>query len=589
MTLWFICCALSAAVTGSPVFARGEAPAPLEVVRKVADKIIRETSFQFALVPQEPGNTIQVVDFGSAGATPDEGVWYAVSELQSDAGGTFDLGVSHTGPVKIWMNGVPVYTGGSSTARYQEIAYDIFRFPAKIRVTVRSGENRILVKTVCGGPANVVQLALLRGDGTIAPATSYSIRSFIAKQETGQHWLLTGPFLTGKDDGKTALDRVFPPEREFARYYADGGKFLTWKTPAIVLVSKDVIPSEASFKSHSYFEWHYANGQMALAMSLLGETGADNRYADWVQKYCRTTLSTIDYFRYQYDVLHERTGYNYRLFRRIMLDDSSAPALPFVQLYLKGVLPESKSLLDSIAEYVANRQMRLADGTLCRPEPEAETVWADDLFMSVPFLLRYGAMTGSNRYYDDAALQVLNMNKHLFDESKGLSSHGWFGARNKHSVAFWGRANGWILWAVSEALQHLPRSHREYERILNIFRAQIKGLVRYQNANGMWHQVLDRPSSYEETSCTAMFVLALARGVRNGWIDTTYRPSALAGWEAITRKIGPDGTVGGICQGTGIGENEEFYLTRKTPPNDPRGLGVVITAGIEVQRLLDGK
>ena len=456
-------------------------------------------------------------------------------------------------------------------------------------VTLKNGENRLLVKCVSKGPANVAQVALLRNDGTPAPSSSYSIRALVTDQETRQQWLLTGPFAGGKDDPEAAVERVFPPEKEFARYYADGGRFLTWNIPATVLISKNVIPPEASFRSHSYFEWHYANGQMALAMSLLGEAGGDSRYSEWVKRYCQTTLSTSDYFRFQYDVLQEKTGYNYRLFRRIMLDDSSAPALPFVHLYVKGILPEAKDLVDSIAVFVSSRQTRLADGTLCRPEPEPGTVWADDLFMSVPFLLRYGALAGSNRYYDDAALQVLNMHRYLFDERKGLSFHGWFGARNKHSAVFWGRANGWILWAVSEALLYLPPSHRDYGRILDIFRTQIKGVVRYQDANGMWHQVLDRPASYEETSCSAMFVLALARGVRNGWIDSSYRRSALVGWEAITRKIGADGTVGGICQGTGIGENEEFYFTRKTPPHDPRGLGAVITAGIEVQRLLDGK
>jgi len=97
-----------------------------------------------------------------------------------------------------------------------------------------------------------------------------------------------------------------------------------------------------------------------------------------------------------------------------------------------------------------------------------------------------------------------------------------------------------------------------------------------QDASGMWHQVLDRPSSYGETSCNAMFVLALAGEWRNGWIDTKLSP--FPRWRAgiTSPKIGPDGTVTGICQGTGIGENEEFYFTRKRP-RTTRGLGAVIT------------
>ncbi len=103
----------------------------------------------------------------------------------------------------------------------------------------------------------------------------------------------------------------------------------------------------------------------------------------------------------------------------------------------------------------------------------------------------------------------------------------------------------------------------------------------------MWHQVLDHPDSYEETSCTAMFVLGIARGVTNGWLDDTYRESALNGWKALTNKIDSNGVVHGICRGTGVGDNLQFYFNRPTIDNDPRGLGAVITAGIEISKLLN--
>ena len=86
-----------------------------------------------------------------------------------------------------------------------------------------------------------------------------------------------------------------------------------------------------------------------------------------------------------------------------------------------------------------------------------------------------------------------------------------------------------------------------------------------------------------------MFVIAISRGIKNGWLDQKYKENVFQAWQAIKTKIGQDGTVSGICQGTGIGEDKEFYLKRKTPLHDPRGLGAVITAGIEVQNLVDLK
>ena len=115
MTARLICFALSLALTGSHLCAQGETPTPLELARKVADKVIRETSFQFAMVPQEPGNTIQVLDFGRAGAMSNGEVWYAVSDLRSAPGSEYFLGVCHTMPVKVWMNGVQVYVSDGRT------------------------------------------------------------------------------------------------------------------------------------------------------------------------------------------------------------------------------------------------------------------------------------------------------------------------------------------------------------------------------------------------------------------------------------------------------------------------------------------
>lgn len=83
-----------------------------------------------------------------------------------------------------------------------------------------------------------------------------------------------------------------------------------------------------------------------------------------------------------------------------------------------------------------------------------------------------------------------------------------------------------------------------------------------------------------------MFTLALARGVRYGWLKENYRSQAIKGWEALNEKIGEDGTVVGICRGTGIGKTVEYYNERMTFDHDPRGLGAMLTAGTEIHLLL---
>ena len=77
-----------------------------------------------------------------------------------------------------------------------------------------------------------------------------------------------------------------------------------------------------------------------------------------------------------------------------MLDDAGAPTFPFLQIYINKKEKKYYDLISEMADYVMNKQTRLENGTLCRPEPEKWTVWADDLFMSVPLMLRMGKITG---------------------------------------------------------------------------------------------------------------------------------------------------------------------------------------------------
>lgn len=82
-----------------------------------------------------------------------------------------------------------------------------------------------------------------------------------------------------------------------------------------------------------------------------------------------------------------------------------------------------------------------------------------------------------------------------------------------------------------------------------------------------------------------MFALAMARGVRKGWLKKSFKTNALKAWNAVASRIDSNGVVSGICRGTEIGFDEQFYMDRKTIDNDPRGLGAVITAGIEINKM----
>jgi unsaturated rhamnogalacturonyl hydrolase len=253
------------------------------------------------------------------------------------------------------------------------------------------------------------------------------------------------------------------------------------------------------------------------------------------------------------------------------------------------VIPEQQAVVARVANWITQEQERLPDGTFWRPNAtdvskvmKPGTIWADDLYMGCPFLVRWAQYTGDPKSLHDAAQNVINMAARLQDKD-GVWFHAYFEAEKKHSPWKWGRANGWAIIATVEILSALPDNNPDREKLLNIYRRHVAGLKTLQSDSGIWRQVLDQNESWDETSCAAMFAYAIARGVNRGWLP--------AGDMAVARKtftglcataITPDGAVNGTCEGTNIGVELEFYANRKRPADDLRGRGGVLLAGTEI-------
>lgn len=250
------------------------------------------------------------------------------------------------------------------------------------------------------------------------------------------------------------------------------------------------------------------------------------------------------------------------------------------------VTPKEKAVIARIADWVVDKQSRLPDGTLWRPEAMGGTVWPDDLYMGGVFLVRYGLYTHNQKDIDDTANNIIQQAA-LEQDSDGLWFHGYFVKQNKHAPFKWGRGNGWAMVAMVEDLSAMPENDPLRPQLLAILRKQIEGLKKVQAPDGMWRQVLDQPDFWDETSCTAMFAFGIARAVNRGWIEDSNMAIARRAFAGVARNVTSDGEVDGTCQGTGIGMTLDFYRGRLRPPDDPHGRGPVMLAGTEI--LLAGK
>lgn len=334
-------------------------------------------------------------------------------------------------------------------------------------------------------------------------------------------------------------------------------------------------------------EWHYSNGVLDMSMISLGKYLNEQKYIDYARNHVAFGFSNYEYFKntFRNDRKHWHWPFG-QLWNFKELDDCGAMGAAVINVYSFDKKEEYRTYIANAADHIMNGQDRLTDGTLCREFPRKMTIWADDVYMSVSFLSQMGKLSGDSKYYDEAAKQIINITNYLWCPEKQLFYHCYYTDLNRNGVAFWGRANGWITVSLVLLLDVLPENHKNRKELISILEKQIVGASLYQNANGMWNQLLDKAESYDESSVTAMYVYGIAKAINNKWIDPAYKRIVDTAWKTLKeQQITTDGHFKNVCVGTGITDDLPFYYNRPVGENEKHGLGLIIDAGIEVMKL----
>lgn len=204
---------------------------------------------------------------------------------------------------------------------------------------------------------------------------------------------------------------------------------------------------------------------------------------------------------------------------------------------------------------------------------------SDALFMGGPILAQVGGLTGERRYFDACETHLKFMRK-LVRRDDGLFRH------SPLCEAAWGRGNGFPALGVALCLAEFPADHPYRKELLADFQSHLAALLKHQDADGTWHQVIDHPESYREFSCTAMIAFAMSRGVRAKWLDEAeYREPIERAWKAIAVRIADDGGLLGVCTGTGKQTSLQAYFDRPAIFGpDPRGGAMGLLMATELAR-----
>lgn len=339
-------------------------------------------------------------------------------------------------------------------------------------------------------------------------------------------------------------------------------------------------------------KWNYPLGVTLYGMLQTGKLLGRDDLLQYVYSHIETCTRLYTYAKWDKEQ-YGASGVLNTLATLDSLDDCGSFGATMLLALQGHPLQGAERIADVIADYIGGKQERLPEGALYRKPRHVDfpnaTLWCDDLYMSVPYLCRCYQRTGEIHYLEDAANQFIQFKKRLYIPELQIMSHVYDFGIDKPTKIAWGRGNGWVLFSLSELLAVLPEQHAQRSELLQFFNELSEGYLRLQGENGLWHQVLTEPESYEETSCTSMFLYAFARGIRYGWIADTekYIAAIHKGWGGMARiSIDKFGNVYGVCRGSGYSYSVGYYKDDLSwLLNDTHGIGIVLLAGIEVLQL----
>jgi len=266
----------------------------------------------------------------------------------------------------------------------------------------------------------------------------------------------------------------------------------------------------------------------------------------------------------------------------------------------KRYLTAATFLWDQLAQ-----QPRTAEGGYWHKQRYPNQMWLDGLYMAEPFRAEYASVTHHPQEFADITKQFVLMEQHARDPKTGLLYHGWDESKQERwankqtglSQEFWGRAIGWYVMALVDALDYYPQSDPGRAQLIAILNREAAALARFQDpATGLWYLIVDKAGAkgnYFESSAACMFVYALAKGVDRGYLPRSYLANAKRGYDGILSHFimadGGDVTLTGTIHGAGLGGNPyrdgsyDYYIGEKVGANDPKGVGAFLLASAEME------
>lgn len=364
----------------------------------------------------------------------------------------------------------------------------------------------------------------------------------------------------------------------------------------IISSTMQVYPDPVQMAMYAPERWNYEYGFFLNAVFVRWEETKNEAYLNYIKQW-------VDHFIDENGKLDslQYKPLEYKL-------DDILPGRLFISLYEVTKEEKYRNAANQLRDHLAS-QPKTSDGGYWHKQVYPSQMWLDGIYMGDLFSLQYGNTFDSGQWIDEAIHQIELIAKHTTDTTTGLMYHGWDESKNDvwaHPVKgtspeFWGRAIGWYMMALVESLDYIPADHPKRAEVVQLFQQLAASVLKYQDAkNKLWYQVVDKGSvagNWIETSSSAMFTYAFAKGHRLGYLDASYYEAAQAAYSALLQDyvVFDDAGILYLNRTVKIGTlnpknskgDFDYYVTTECRINDYKGLAALLYASIELDRKVE--
>lgn len=305
----------------------------------------------------------------------------------------------------------------------------------------------------------------------------------------------------------------------------------------------------------------------------------------------------FDYLKAWVDSLIDEDGNITSIEPQDWLDDIQ-PGILLFPLYERTGDERYKKALDYLIDILVHWKKNKSGGfwhSMIHPDQ----MWLDSLYMGSPILAEYAKRFERAELLDETVSQAIIMNKNMKDESSGLMFHAWDESKKEAwadkktglSDEIWGRALGWYCVAMLEILSFMPSEHPKRQELCEIERELLLSVIKYRDREKkLWYQIVnkgDKADNWIENSCSFLFIAAIAKAIRMGILDESYKDFANESFDGALKNIDADGEnllINHVCIGTCVCDYKE-YVSRPTSVNDLHGSGAFLLMCCEIAQI----